>query len=188
MNSQALWFLSRASGTVTLVLLTLVVVLGVVTSGRRRPHGESATIVMALHRWLSLGMLAFLSAHILTAIVDTYVSIPLAAVLVPFAGTYRTFWVGLGTIAFDLMLAVLATSLLRHRIPERAWRLVHWATYAMWPVAVVHGFMMGTSDQWAMRAITVACGAILIGAVGWRFSGEHADQVQRRVVAEREWR
>lgn len=188
MNSEALWFLSRATGTVTLVLLTVVGVLGIVTSGRRRPHGESATIVMAMHRWLSVGMLAFLSAHIVTAIVDTYVSIPIAAVVLPFVGTYRTFWVGLGTLAFDLVVAVVATSLLRHRIPERAWRLVHWAAYAMWPIAVVHGFMLGTSDQWVMRATTVACGVILLAAAIWRFSGDHADGFRRRVVAEGEWR
>ena len=50
------------------VLLTVVVCLGVVTAGRRRPHGVRATVVMGTHRWLSLGMLAFLAAHIVTAI------------------------------------------------------------------------------------------------------------------------
>ena len=87
--SSALWYLSRATGVVTIVLLTLVVCLGVVTAGRRRPHGESATVVMGLHRWLSLGMVVFLGVHITTAIVDGYVSISWLAVVIPFVSGYE---------------------------------------------------------------------------------------------------
>lgn len=118
LSGSALWYLSRATGVVSVVLLTAVVVLGVVTAGRRSPHGTHATVVMALHRWLSLGMSAFLVAHILTAILDGYVDIGLLATLVPFTSGYETLWVSIGTLAVDLLLAVVATSLLRSRISE----------------------------------------------------------------------
>ena len=62
MNGQLLWYLSRATGVVAMVLLTVLACTGIVTSGRRRPTGQRATVVMAAHRWLSVGMLVFLAA------------------------------------------------------------------------------------------------------------------------------
>ncbi len=111
----SLWYLSRATGVASIVLLTAVVVLGVLVSGRRRPHGEHATVVMGVHRWLSLGMVAFLVTHVVTAVVDGYVDINALAVLLPFTSAYETFWVGLGTLALDVLVAVLVTSWWRHR-------------------------------------------------------------------------
>lgn len=185
--NEALWFLSRATGIASIALLTAVVVLGVVTSGRRRPHGESATVVMAVHRWLSLGMLSFITVHVATAVVETYVSIDWVSVLVPFTSGYETFWVGLGTLAVDLLVAVSVTSWLRHRISERAWRAVHYATYALWPMALVHGFVLGTASQAGLRAVTAACGVVGVGAVLWRLLSTHADRTRRDAVLGGEW-
>lgn len=120
MSGELLWYLSRATGAAATVLLTLVVVLGVVTAGRRSPQGPGATVVLGMHRWVSLGALVFLAVHIATAILDGYVTIGWLAVLVPFTSPYLTLLVGLGTIALDLLAVVLVTSYLRHRMPERA--------------------------------------------------------------------
>lgn len=185
--SSALWYLSRATGVVTIVLLTLVVCLGVVTAGRRRPHGESATVVMGLHRWLSLGMVVFLGVHITTAIVDGYVSISWLAVVIPFVSGYEPLLIGLGAIALDLLVVLLVTSYLRHRIPERHWRLVHWISYLMWLVALVHGFTMGTADQPWLRLVTVASGAIGGLLMAWRIAVTHADKQKRKEIAAQEW-
>ncbi len=171
----------------SLVLLTTVVVLGVVTSGRRKPRGESATIVMGLHRWLSLGMTVFLPAHIVTAIADGYVSIGWLATVLPFTSGYETLWVGLGTLAFDLLLAIIATSVLRDRLRPRVWKAVHWFAYAMWPFAVVHGFALGTSDQPLLRWVTVLCAAVGVGAVAWRLVSTNADSEARAAVDRKAW-
>jgi len=187
MSGSALWYLSRATGVVTVVLLTIVVGLGIVTAGRRRPAGESATIVMGLHRWLSLGMLVFLGIHIVTAILDGYVPISWLAVIVPFTSGYETLLVGFGTIALDLLVVVMVTSYLRHRIPERQWRVVHWASYAMWLVALFHGFLMGTADQAGLRAITLACAAIGGLMACWRVVATHSDKERRRTIDAQEW-
>ncbi len=187
MSGEFVWYLSRAAGAVTTVLFTLVVVLGVVTAGRRRPHGSSATIVMAMHRWVSLGALLFLALHIVTAIADGYVSIGWLAVLVPFTSAYLPLLVGLGTVAVDLLLLVVVTSYLRHRIPERAWRAVHWLSYAMWAFAIAHGFLLGTADQPALRWVTVLCGATGLAAIVWRLLSSPADSQQRRAVAAQDW-
>ncbi len=187
MTGQAFWFISRATGVVSVVLLTVVVCLGVLTAGRRRPHGARATVVMGMHRWLSLGMLAFLATHIVTAIVDGYVTIGWAAVVVPLASEYQTLWVGLGTLAVDLLVAVMVTSLLRHRIREQHWRTVHWLSYAMWLVAVVHGFAMGTADEPALRLVSLACGIIGGLFISWRLFATHADRERRAEVDAQEW-
>lgn len=185
--NETMWFLSRATGVASIALLTAVVVLGAVTSGRRRPHGERATVVMAVHRWLSLGMLAFIVVHVATAIAETFVSIDLVSAVLPFTSGYETFWVGLGTLALDLMVAVGVTSLLRHRIPERLWRIVHRASYALWPMALVHGLVLGTANQPWLLGATAACGLVGVAAVLWRVLTMHPDEARREAALEGQW-
>ena len=187
MTNELLWYVSRATGVASLALLTAVVVLGVVTSGRRRPHGESATVVMGLHRWLSLGMTAFLLGHIATAIGETYVSIDLVSAVLPFTSGYERLWVGLGTVAFDLLAAVVVSSVLRHRLRPAVWKAIHWFSYAMWPIAVVHGFALGTSAEPLLRWVTVLCGAVGVGAIVWRVTSTHADREARRAADQLGW-
>lgn len=187
MSNELLWYLSRATGIASIVLLTAVVVLGVVTAGRRDPRAERATVVMALHRWLSLGMLSFLLLHIGTAILETYVAIDVISLLVPFTSDYATVWVGLGTLAFDILLAIIATSMLRHRLPERVWRLVHWGAYAMWPLGLIHGIMLATSDQPLLAATTIASGGVGAAAIAWRVTSSYADRDRRRAVLTEQW-
>ena len=185
--NELLWYASRATGVLSIVLLTVVLVLGLVTSGRRRPHGESATIVVALHRWLSLGMLVLLGAHIATAVAETYVSIDAISAVLPFTAGYEPLWVGLGTLAFDILLAVVASSLLRRGLSERAWRRVHLLSYAMWPMAVVHGLALGTSDEPLLRGTTLACLLVGAGAASWRWGATHADRERRARIARQGW-
>lgn len=185
--NEALWYTSRATGMVSIVLLTGVVILGVVISGRGARSRESATVVTALHRWLSLGMIVFLLLHILTAVVETYVSIDTIAAIVPFTSGYEPLWVGLGTLSFDILIAVMVTSLLRERISERAWRVVHWAAYALWPLAIMHGFMLGTANEPLLRLTTVACALAGVVALVWRSGASHHDTDRRRDVASQEW-
>ncbi len=187
MTNELLWYLSRATGIVSIVLMTSVVVLGMVVSGRRRPAGDGSTVVMATHRWLSLGMVVFLFTHVATAIAETYVSIDLISALVPFSSAYQPFFVGLGTLAVDILVAVLATSLLRHRLSPRAWKAVHWLSYLMWPFALVHGFVLGTANEPVLRAITAVCGVVGAAVVGWRLTTTHHDRDRRRHIAAQEW-
>jgi methionine sulfoxide reductase heme-binding subunit len=186
-GGSTLWYLSRATGVVSVVLLTVVVVLGVVTAGRRRPDGSSATVAMGVHRWLSMGMLAFLLTHIVTAIVDGYVDISWLSIVVPFISVYQPLLVGFGALAVDLLVAILVTSYLRHRIAERSWRFVHWATYGMWVIAVIHGFSFGTADQPVLRLITLGCGVVGGLFASWRVATSFADRSRRSEVAAQEW-
>ena len=179
---QALWFISRATALVSLLLITATVVLGTSHSGRVATSGWPRFTLHAVHRNLSLLTLAFLVVHIATAIIDPYAKIAWLDAVVPFGSVYHPFWLGLGAVAFDLVLAVLVTSMLRGRIPLRLWHGVHLASYALWPVAVAHGLGMGPDAPWWVLALNVTCVVAVVGAVARRLLTRHPDAVARRAV------
>lgn len=169
--SSALWYLGRGSGVVSLVLLTLVVALGIATRSGRPLPGLPAFAVAAVHRSASLLAVAFLGVHVVSLLFDPYAQLRLVDLVLPFAGSYRPFWLGLGTLGLDLIVALVLTSLLRHRIGIRTWRAIHWTAYASWPVALVHALGTGTDAGRAwMWGVAAACLAAVAGAVGWRLS------------------
>jgi methionine sulfoxide reductase heme-binding subunit len=186
--NEILWYLSRATGMVCVVLLTATFVLGLLTSGRAAPIGAPAWVRARLHRTLSLILVVFLGVHVVTAVVETFVDIGWLSAIVPFTSAYDTLWVGLGTLAVDLLLAVAITSLLRSRIPLRAWRYVHLLAYAMWPLALLHGWGTSTSDGTAMLAITATCAAVGGTAIAWRATRVLADSRQRLLATAQGWR
>ncbi|MEU9154904.1 ferric reductase-like transmembrane domain-containing protein [Streptomyces sp. NPDC048417] len=169
MTSETLWYVNRATGAVCLVLFTVVVLLGIAVRLRTRLPGLPRFGMVTLHRSLSLFTTAFLALHITAAVVDGYVTISPLDALVPFLSDYQPLWLGLGTVALDLLLAVLVTSLLRDRLGRRTWRAVHWLAYASWPVALVHGIGIGTDagTDW-MTWLTVACVATVITGIALR--------------------
>ncbi len=111
----------------------------------------------------------FLAIHVVTSILDTYVHIGWAAVVVPFTSPYSRFWVGMGTVALDLMAAVFISSLLRPRIKPQVWRGIHWLAYGCWPVALAHTFGVGTDGgQGWVIALGTACIVSVLVALSWR--------------------
>lgn len=169
--TSPLWFATRATGLMALVLLTGTVVLGIVTSVRFASPAWPRFVTVSLHRNLSLLTITFTGLHVLTTVTDPFASISALSVVVPFTSGYRRIWLGFGAVAFDLLLAVLVTSLLRTRIGPRGWRAVHWAGYACWPVALVHGLGTGTDGaaRWVL-AITAACALAVVSAGVWRLA------------------
>jgi len=184
-----LWYVSRAAGLLALVLLTGTVVLGALTGGRASSAAWPRFAVAALHRNLSLLTITFVAVHVVTAVVDGYAGIAWLDTVLPFVSVYHPFWLGLGAAAFDLLLALVVTSLLRTRISPRLWRAVHWAAYACWPVALLHGFGIGAGDTqsgWGL-VVVLACLAAAIGAVLWRVGTSHPDTQARSGVNEKAW-
>ena len=170
-NGQALWYLTRGSGTVALLLLTVSVLLGVANTTCWKTSGWPRFIVYGLHRNVTLLALAFTVIHVLTTIVDSFAPIGLVDAFIAFLSPYRPFWLGLGTVAFDLLLALIATSFLRRRIGTRAWRAVHWLAYASWPVSMLHSLGTGSdARQGWLLFLGVACGVAVLAAVLWRLA------------------
>jgi sulfoxide reductase heme-binding subunit YedZ len=171
-SSSALWFESRSTGIVALVLLTVVMVLGITVNRQGLLPGLPKFAVTSLHRAVSLLAVAFVGIHIGTAIADPFVSIGIAAAVVPFVSGYLPFWLGVGAVAIDLMVALTLTSLLRGHIGRRTWRIVHWFAYACWPIAFAHSIGAGP-DLWrgSLIDLTIGCVAAVVAAVAWRVIG-----------------
>jgi methionine sulfoxide reductase heme-binding subunit len=162
-GSPGLWFVSRGSGLVLLVLFSVVLALGAATRMGSAPRRWPRFAVAELHRTLSLFAVALLVLHVVTAILDPFVSLGWAATVLPFLSPYRTVAIGLGTLAVDLGGAVLITSLLRQRLGFRAWRAVHWLAYLAWPVAFVHSLTAG-NDLHIWWVSLIECGSAVIVA------------------------
>lgn len=169
MSSTAFWYATRASGLMALVLLTLTMVLGLTTTTRARARNWPGFAQQEIHRRLSMIAVVFVGIHVLTSVLDSYVNISWAAVVIPFTSSYGRLWVGVGAIALDLMIAVFVSSLLRARMRPTTWRAVHWLAYLSWPVALAHTFGMGTDagEGWVM-GLGAACVAAVALALAWR--------------------
>ncbi len=183
-GGTALWYLTRASGIVALLLLTAAVVLGIVASVGWTTERWPRFLSQSVHRNLSLLCLGFVGVHIATTVGDGYVPIGLADAVVPFRSPYRPLWVGLGAVSFDLLLAVLVTSALRHRIGYHSWRFVHWLAYLCWPVAVLHGLGTGSDDSLGpVLAVDAVCTITVLAVATWRIATARTASTSRRLVA-----
>ncbi len=180
-GARALWYLTRATGLVSILLLTASVALGITEATRwARPH-IPRFVIAALHKNISLLVVAFLAVHIATAVADNFAPIGWLDVVVPFHSPYRPLWLGLGTVAFDLLLALIITSLLRARLGYRIWRAIHWISYACFPVALLHGLGTGsdTRVRWSLL-LTIGCLALVLFTVWWRLWTARGTPVVRR--------
>lgn len=172
-SSTALWFLTRGTGVVTLLLLTLVVVLGVMNVRRTQLEGVPRFVIELVHRNAALLAVAFLAVHIITSVLDPFAPITVIDAVVPFISAYRPFWLGLGAIASDLLLAVVITSLVRRRLGYGSWRAIHWLAYVSWPVAIFHGLGTGSDAKaaWMLVLSAICVIAVLVAVVARVLSG-----------------
>jgi sulfoxide reductase heme-binding subunit YedZ len=175
-SSTALWYISRATGVVALLLMTVVLLLGLLVSRRGKLPGLPRFAVAGLHRNLSLIAVVFVALHVLTAVTDGYVDIPLTSAIVPLTSSYERLWLALGAVSLDLSLAVIVTSLVRGRIGRKTWKAVHWLAYLSWPIAWLHSYGAASDLRhgW-MFALTIADLAVVVAAVGWRVAAASRD-------------
>jgi sulfoxide reductase heme-binding subunit YedZ len=159
-GSNPLWYITRSTGVVSFVLLTMTFAFGLAATKRglaSRHWPRFAT--QTLHRNISLLALAFMLVHIVTTLADSFVHVGWWSFIVPFASHYRTLWTGLGTLAFDLVVVLIVTSLVRDRLPVRVWRGIHWSAYAAWPFAFFHFLRTGTDaahGRWGVYLDAIA--------------------------------
>jgi sulfoxide reductase heme-binding subunit YedZ len=184
LTTKALWYLARGTGVVSLALLTAILALGVGARsgvGARRLPRFATTL---LHRNLSLLAVVFLVVHIATSVLDPFAAIAWTDAVIPLTASYRPLWLGLGAVAFDLMLALAITSLLRARIGLRTWRSIHWLAYACWPIALVHGLGTGSDVRatW-MLWIVGACVATVVLAGWFRLASTRTLDLRWRLTA-----
>lgn len=180
--SEALWALGRGSGIAALVLLTLAVASGILTRSGRPLLTIPRFGVVELHRSTALLGSMFVAIHIASLFFDPYAQLNVIDAVIPFAGAYKPFWLGLGTLAFDLLIAITLTGVLRHRLGYRTFRAVHWLSYALWPIALSHALGNGTdSGSGWFLATAIACTAGVVAAVAWRLRYNFQEHQHTRV-------
>jgi sulfoxide reductase heme-binding subunit YedZ len=167
--NQALWALGRGNGIVALAFLTLSVALGVASRSGRQLLALPRFGIADVHRFVALAATLFVLLHLGLLFFDPYAKLRVVDFVVPFLGAYRPLWQGLGTVGFDLLIVVILTSLLRHRLGLRLFRAVHWSTYLLWPVAMAHALGNG-SDTGAIwfQAFAGCCGLLVVAVLIWR--------------------
>jgi methionine sulfoxide reductase heme-binding subunit len=168
------WYAARAAGVAAYVLLTAVVVLGLTLAsgqpGRRWPRWPRFA-VEDVHRVGGLLVGTFVAVHVATIAVDSFLPFSPRQLVVPLASTYRPIWTGLGIAAAELLAALAITNHYRRRLPYRWWRGAHYANFAVWVAATLHGLGSGTDRNagW-MVAIYAAASATVAALTMWRIA------------------
>ncbi|MDO8188412.1 ferric reductase-like transmembrane domain-containing protein [Conexibacter sp. JD483] len=162
-----MWLATRGAGVVAFLLLTTTMALGVAGVLRLQARGWPRFALDAIHRSAALLALVFVGVHVATTVLDGYVDVRWIDAVVPFASGYRTFFVGLGAVAFDILLALAISGILRQRIGHRTWRAIHWAAYACWPIALVHTIGTGSDSGsvWLLAVIALCCATVAAAVV-----------------------
>jgi sulfoxide reductase heme-binding subunit YedZ len=157
------WYATRGLGISTLIVLTGAVVLGIVTATRWIGQTTPGFVAADMHRNLSLLAVLLLAAHIVTTVLDPFAHISVRDVIIPVGAAYRPVWLGLGVAAMWVLVGVAGSSLLRNRVGPRTWRLIHWAAYASWPLAVIHGLGTGSDARapWLIAVVASCVAAVL---------------------------
>ncbi len=179
--SDAMWAFGRVSGVVALILFTISVILGIITRSGRPLPGLPRFSISLVHRNVALLACIFLVFHVGSLLLDSYAHLSLTDVVVPFLGSYKPFWQGLGTVAFDLAVAIVITSVFRRRLGVRLFKALHWFTYAMWPIALFHSIGNGTNGTsgWFLLLAAASTLAVVI-AVIWRRSSRFIETARTR--------
>ncbi|WP_101951572.1 ferric reductase-like transmembrane domain-containing protein [Mycobacterium sp. 3519A] len=182
MTDEALWAVGRGCGITALAFLTISVGLGIATRSGRPLLALPRFAVSDVHRFTALAGTLLVVLHVTLLFLDPYAQLRLVDFVVPFLGEYRPLWQGIGTLGFDLMLVIVVTSLLRQRIGVRGFRAIHWATYALWPIAFTHALGNGT-DAYRVWFVAFAggCAAIVGAALLWRVRSGFAEYADARV-------
>ena len=169
-SSPVAWYAARAGGVVAYLLLTAVVLLGLQMSSRRRVKAWPRIAVEDVHRFIAFAAGAFVVIHVAAIAIDSYLPFSLTSLAVPFISRYRPTWVGIGIVAAELMLAVAIANRLRNRVLSYSvWRKTHYATFAVWTGATVHGIGTGTdrSSPWLVALMVISAAAVA-GMTAWR--------------------
>jgi predicted ferric reductase len=175
-NDEALWAVGRGTGIVALVFLTTALAFGIAARSGRRVLGLPRFAVAEVHRFAALFATLLVALHIGLLFADPYAQLRFADLVVPFLGSYRPLWQGLGTLALEVLVVVVLTGLLRNHIAVPVFRVVHWASYALWPIAAAHALGDGTDAGHPWFLVIAGCCALTVGAVlVWRLRADYTE-------------
>jgi predicted ferric reductase len=184
LTTPYLWYTTRATGIVALVLFTLVVSLGTLVANRIGGTIVGRFELNELHRSISIVAMVFLFIHILTTVADSFVSTGLISAFVPMTSAFKRVPVALGAVSFDLLLSVWISSLLKVRIANRSWRFIHWFGWLAFSAAIAHAITTGTdARKGAGLVLVVVCAGVVLAAGLWRYFARPARAAGRTALS-----
>ena len=186
-SSPVDWYAARAAGIAAYVLLTVVVAVGVAMAGRapgRRWKRWPMFAVEDVHRAGGLLVGSFIALHVAAIAIDSFLPFSLSQLAIPLTSHYRPVWTALGIVAAELLLALAITNRYRGRIPRRWWRTAHYANFAVWIAATLHGLGSGTdrSSPWMIATFALSAAAVA-AAVTWRIGERRGISAALRPVS-----
>jgi sulfoxide reductase heme-binding subunit YedZ len=170
-SSSIDWYAARAAGVAAYVILTAVLVLGLTMAGKKNFPRWPKFAVEDVHRFGGLLVGTFVSIHVLTIAIDSYLPFSIGSLMIPFLSPYKPLWVALGIVAAELLLALAVTNHYRDLLSYAFWRRAHYVNFAVWAAVVLHGLGSGTDRASAWFIALYATGAAVVaGATAWRIT------------------
>lgn len=162
-DPKAFWFLSRGSAFVALSLLWLSMALGLLLTNKMARFWPGTPAAYTIHEFASLLGLGFALFHVLILLGDRFINYDLAQLLIPFAGSYMPFWVGIGQLGFYSLIIVTFTFYVRRAIGQKTWRVIHYVSFLSYFMALVHGLAAGTDSTlpWVNYYYWITGGSLL---------------------------
>ena len=158
------WYTARSSGMIAWLLLAASVVWGLAISTKTKPKKVRPNWMLDLHRYLGGLAMIFVSVHMLGLLLDGWIGVGPAQLLVPSTSSWRPGAVAWGITAMYLLAAVELTSLARKHLPRRLWRITHGLAFPTFAFSTIHGITAGTDAEnpwfrftaWAVSAVVIA--------------------------------
>lgn len=162
--NTVLWVIGRSTGMVAVLLLSASAAMGLALSMKASSRRFPRWLTTELHRYVTILGVVVTVAHLITLWLDSEAGISLLSLVVPFVSGFSPLGVGLGVLAFEIVLIVWFTTRIRDRLGYRSWQIIHRAASAGWALMVVHGLIVGTDTGrwWAVAAYTL-CAALVVG-------------------------
>lgn len=174
-DTQSFWYLSRASGMVAYLLLWVSVTWGLLLTTRLGKLFLSSPLMLDAHQFLSNLGVGFAFFHGLILMGDQYLSFPLSAVLIPFAGAYAPLLVAAGQIGLWFSLLLIISFYVRRWIGVKAWRMVHYLGFAGYWLVLIHAVLLGSDSGHPLVAVLyLVTAAVMIFLTAYRILGRRA--------------
>jgi sulfoxide reductase heme-binding subunit YedZ len=164
-----IWLAARATGFMTLGLLTMQIVLGLILSHpTNKTTWRLSRLLFPWHENAWIFVLAFLAAHIVATVADAYADVGLLGALVPGMSHYRTPAIALGTLSLYALLATGLTARYTKLLPRGLWLWLHRFGLVVLALAWAHGLLSGT-DSVALAAVYGGSFALVVAASAYRY-------------------
>jgi len=175
------WYMARAGGLVSWLLLAFSMVLGVGVRLRSTDRRLAGPYLLELHRHTAVVAVGFVVLHLYGLVADPYVEFTPADLVVPFRSEWSPWAVTWGVFALYLLVITQVSGQLRRRLPLRWWVWLHRSSYALFVVASAHGLTAGTDAlNLGVLVGAVALSLLVVAATSLRLIRSPSHRPARR--------